>query len=195
VFSPQRAIDIARIGDVMTAFAPTETAFPTTDTVIRARIATLPASFLTRVRTEGLDDLGQSVKHVIAGGGEPCRDVLRRARPGEELILASHSPFTKPGPYKEYGPVFVLARESEETVQDDAMAAGAETDYLRAQFVIRAYSDQDEILDAALVVAGDAQRTIDRFFARSDVSYLHVRFPTYGCFACRLDRAEVRHGS
>lgn len=162
------------------------------DTVIRARIAPLPASFLTRVRSEGRDDLGQSVKRVIASGGEPCRDVLRRARPGEELILASHSPFTKAGPYKEYGPIFVMARESEEPVQRDAVAAGSETNYLRAQFVIRAYSAEDEILDASLVVAGDAQRVIDRFFARSDVSYLHVRFPTYGCFAGRLDRVQER---
>lgn len=179
----------------MTAFAPAETALPTTNTVIRARIGSLPASFLTRVRTEGRDDLGQSVKRVIAGGGEPCRDVLRRARPGEELILASHSPFTNAGPYKEYGPVFVLARESAEPVGRDVLAAGAETDYLRAQFVIRAYSDQDAILDASLVAAPDAQRVIDDFFARPAVSYLHVRFPTYGCFACRLDRAVVRHGS
>jgi len=68
---------------------------PTTVTM-----APIPAHFLQSVRTEGIDDLGQPAKHVVATGGEPCRDVLRRAAPGEPLILASFSPFSKPGPYK-----------------------------------------------------------------------------------------------
>jgi hypothetical protein len=66
-------------------------------------IAPIPIAFLNRVRHEGLDDLGQPVKRVEAQGGEPCRDVLRRAQPGEQLILASFTPFTKPGPYHEIG--------------------------------------------------------------------------------------------
>lgn len=155
---------------------------------LHARIAPLPATFLTRLRTEGRDDLGQPVKRVIAQGGEPCRDVLRRARPGEELILASHSPFSKEGPYREFGPVFVLADASNEAVHREALQAGSDGDYLRAQFVIRAYSKDEEIVDAALVEAANAQTVMERFFAREDVAFLHARFPTYGCFACRLDR-------
>src|SRR5437588_2015660 len=53
---------------------------------LRARIAPIPEAFLTRVRDEGRDDLGQVVRRVRATGGEPCRDALRRALPGEELI-------------------------------------------------------------------------------------------------------------
>lgn len=155
---------------------------------LHAQVAPLPASFLTRVRTEGLDDLGQPVQRLTAVGGEPCRDVLRRARAGEELILASHSPFSKPGPYREFGPVFVLASESTEDVRRDALQAGGTTDYLRAQFVIRAYSENEQIVDAALVDAAGAQDVVERFFARGDVAFLHARFPTYGCFAARLDR-------
>lgn len=156
--------------------------------VLRARIAPIRPSFLTRVRTEGRDDLGQPVKRVTASGGEPCRDVLRRALPGEELILASYSPFTKEGPYREFGPVFVLANESAETVSRDGVPVGADTDYLRAQFVIRAYSDREEIVDAALVDAAGAQDALDRFLARDGVAFVHARFPTYGCFAARFDR-------
>lgn len=157
--------------------------------VIRARIAPLPESFLSRVRTEGRDDLGQPVKHVIASGGEPCRDVLRRARRGEQLILASHSPFSRPGPYKEFGPIFVLAEASRERVDRDAVAAGGDDDYLRAKFAIRAYSEDESIVDAALVDAENAQEVVERFFSSGDVAFLHARFPSYGCFALRLDRA------
>lgn len=153
-------------------------------------IAPIPAAYLHRLRSEALDALGQPVKHVIAKGGEPCRDVLRRAQPGERLILASFSPFTKPGPYHEYGPVFVLADESRESVQRDRLpVAGRPNDYLREQFVIRAYSHDEEIRDAALVQAADIEAVVDRFFESNDTAFLHVRFPTYGCFACRIDRA------
>ena len=153
-------------------------------------IGPIPQSFLDRVRLEGLDDLGQPVKRVTAQGGEPCRDVLRRARPGESLILASFSPFTKAGPFKEYGPVYVLAEGTDETVERDGLpVAGGETNYLRQQFVVRAYSDAEEIRDAAFVNAPDFSATVQRFLAVPETAFLHVRFPTYGCFACRIDRA------
>src|SRR6478609_2043330 len=119
--------------------------------VIRARVAEIPPDFLKQVRSEDRDALGQQVKRVVAEGGEPCRDVLRRARPGEELILASFSPFTKPGPYREFGPVFLLAHDSGEAVNRDEVPAGADGDYLQARFAIRAYSQNEEIVDAALV--------------------------------------------
>ena len=156
--------------------------------VIRARVAPLPTEFLNRVRTEGVDALGQPVKRLIAEGGEPCRDVLRRARKGEELILASFSPFSKPGPYREFGPVFVLAQESAEPVDHEAVPAGTAGDYLNAQFAIRAYSADEEIVDAALTNHASAQSVVEQFFARPDTAFLHVRFPAYGCFACRIER-------
>lgn len=147
-------------------------------------IAPLSAEFQERVRRTGIDDLGQTVKRVVAEGGEPCRDVLRRAEPGEELILASFTPFTVAGPYKEYGPIFLLANPSDEDTRRDALPTGG---YLRQQFVIRAYSRKEEILDAALVSPETAGATIDAFAKLPDAAFLHVRFPTYGCFACRVD--------
>ena len=155
------------------------------------RIAAIPDQFLHRVRTEGLDDLGQPVKRVIAKGGEPCRDVLRRARAGEELIVASFSPFQKIGPYREYGPIFVSAHATGEAPRLDALPrAGGANDYLREQFVIRAYSDAEEIVDAEMVRAPELGERVAHFFASADTAFLHVRFPTYGCFALRVDRTR-----
>jgi hypothetical protein len=153
-------------------------------------IAPIPQGFLDRARSEGLDDQQQPVRRVTAEGGEPIRDALRRARPGEELLLASFTPFTVTGPYKEYGPIFILANPSDEPVRRDALPpAGSPTNYLREQFVIRAYSDAEEIVDAALVKAPDLAANVERLLASSDTAFLHVRFPTYGCFALRIDRA------
>jgi hypothetical protein len=154
------------------------TAFTTAAAV---SIAPIPEAFLERVRSEGIDDLGQPVKRVVAEGGEPCRDVLRRAVAGEELILASFTPFTKSGPYKEYGPIFVLANP-------DGESARLQPGYLREQFTIRAYSKAEEIVDAALVKAAEFDETVQRFLASENTAFLHVRFPAYGCFALRIDR-------
>jgi hypothetical protein len=150
-------------------------------------IAPLPADFLHRVRTFGVDDQGQPVKRLIAEGGEPCRDVLRRANPGEELILASFSPFAKSGPYKEFGPVFLLANESDEQADRSAFPTGS--GYLRERFVLRAYSQEESIVEAAMLTPEDFDATLEKFLASPEVAFVHARFPTYGCFACRIDRA------
>jgi hypothetical protein len=152
-------------------------------------IPPLPDDFVQRAR-RGTDDQGQPVKRVIAEGGEPCRDVLRRARAGEELILASYTPFTVAGPYKEFGPVFLLANETNEEIRRDALPLSEDGPYLREQFVIRAYSSAEEIVDAKLTNPAAATDIVRRFFDSPDVAFLHVRFPTYGCFACRIDRGN-----
>ena len=155
-------------------------------------IAPIPAEFLDRVRHQGLDDQGQPVRRLrSAEGSEPCRDVLRRARPGEELILASFCPFGQPGPYKEFGPIFVLANPSGETIARDALPLphGSPSDYLGDQFAVRAYGQREDILDAALVTPAQARETVEQFLGRPDVAFVHARFPSYGCFACRIERS------
>lgn len=158
---------------------------------MQIRIAEIPPMFLDLARSRGLDDQGQPVRRLTAQGGEPCRDALRRARAGEELILASFSPFVLPGPYREFGPVFLLARPSAETIARDELplANGSPEGYLQARFVLRAYSKEESILGAELVTAEESEATLERFLARPDVAFVHARFPTYGCFACRIDRA------
>jgi hypothetical protein len=150
-------------------------------------IAALPSTFLDRVRNQGIDDLGQPVRRLTATGGEPCRDALRRAKPGEELILASFSPFQCAGPYHEYGPVFVLANPSEVEGSLDALPVA--NDYLREQFVLRAYTADESIRDARLVTRDTAEMTLERFLANPDTAFVHARFPEYGCFALRVDRS------
>jgi hypothetical protein len=153
---------------------------------MQIRIAPVPAAFLDRARNDGIDALGQPVRRVVSAGGEPCRDVLRRAQAGEELILASFSPFREEGPYREFGPVFILAEDSAEDVtrEELPMTQG----YLRDRFVLRAYSSREEILDAAMVTPAEAEATLEGFFAKPEVAFVHARFPLYGCFACRIDR-------
>ncbi len=149
------------------------------------RIAPLPEDFLERARKEGLDAQGQPVRRVVASGGEPCRDVLRRAEAGEELILASFSPFSQPGPFREFGPVYLLANRSDEPVALDAFPANG---YFRDRLVLRAYDRDESIRDGVLVTTDEVPEALGRLLTHRSTAFVHARFPVYGCFALRVDR-------
>lgn len=151
-------------------------------------IVPIHAAFLAQVRGQGIDDLGQPVEHLTATGGEPCRDALRRARPGEALILASYCPFERAGPYREYGPVFVLAQPDAPCAPPPALPVEGEQPYLGASFVLRAYSAQERIVDAVLSTPADASVQLERLFSRHGAAFVLARFPTYGCYALRVER-------
>lgn len=155
------------------------------------RILPLRPGYLERVRSTGLDDLDQPVRRSFsAQGGEPCRDALRRARPGEEIILASYSPFTARGPYREFGPVFVLAQAAEEPVRDRLPFAPEDPlSYFVRRLTLRAYSSAEDILDARIVEGPEAEGAVQEFLGRPEVAWVDARFPAYGCFAARFVRA------
>jgi len=153
------------------------------------RVRPISADFLRRVREQGLDDLGQPVEHHIAQGGEPCRDVLRRAHPGEALILASHCPLALPGPYREFGPVFVRATAGESTLPLSALPLQGPQPYLGTRFVLRAYSAQERIVDGQVVEAHEAEALLLQQLDRAEVAFVLARFAGYGCFAARIERA------
>ncbi|MCC2956168.1 DUF1203 domain-containing protein [Massilia sp. IC2-477] len=152
------------------------------------RIAPLAPAFLARVR-EARDDLGQPVERHVARGGEPLRDCLRRASPGEAILLASYCPFTLAGPYREYGPVFVSAAAQPQPRLDRLPLEG-EAPYLGEAFVLRAYSREERILDARMSSPGAASGDLAAFLARPEVAFVLARFPTYGCYALRIEPAS-----
>ncbi|HWJ95310.1 MAG TPA: DUF1203 domain-containing protein [Telluria sp.] len=152
------------------------------------RIIPISQAFLAGARG-GTDDLGQPVERHTARGGEPLRDGLRRAVPGEQILLASYCPFMVASPYKEYGPVF-LAAEPQAEPRLDALPVDGELPYLASSFVLRAYSHEERIVDARMSSPQAAHDDLDAFFARDDVAFVLARFPTYGCYALRLERAR-----
>lgn len=156
---------------------------------MKIHLQAISETFLARVREDGIDDQNQPVWRVTAKGGEPCRDVLRRARPGEDLILASHSAFAMPGPYKEYGPIFVLAEASRETINRRVLPVGGTGTYFNAPFVLRAYDKAQTIADASLVDMSTANAVLERFLMRPEITFVDARFAAYGCFGCRIVRA------
>jgi hypothetical protein len=161
--------------------------------IMKYTIQSIPQDFLDRVRNRGIDDLGQPVRRFVsANGDEPCRDVLRMARPGEEVILASFSPFAAIGPYREYGPVFVLGNGTSEDVARNVMPRSRQDPdgYVGTHLAIRAYAPHGDILDSAVLESGHAEDQIQTFLSRPEVDFVDARFAGHGCFAFRVKRAE-----
>lgn len=159
---------------------------------LKHRITPIRSDFLQQVRQQGIDDLGQSVEHIVAVGGEPCRDGLRRAKAGEALILASYCPFEKQGPYREYGPIFVFAQDQGSIDHGSVQVSAQPSDlaYLGAHFVLRAYSEQERIVDARLSNPENAESDLQALWEHAEVAFILVRFAAYGCYALRLDRGQ-----
>jgi hypothetical protein len=122
--------------------------------------------------------------------GYPCRQCLRDAEIGEELILVSYDPFEQSNassPYRCTSPIFLHCEPC--TPYVDAPT----TESLPAQLTgrtlsLRAFDADEMMLDAALIEGGALAATIDRLLDNDEVHHLHVHNASRGCFAARVDR-------
>ena len=156
---------------------------------MKYQIIPIKSEFLDKVRVEGLDDQNQAVEIITASGGEPCRDVFRRAKAGEKLILASYCPFNVSGPYKEYGPIFVLANASNEATQDLTLSNlnDDKVGYFSGPFVLKAYSKDERILDAKLTCLEEAEADLVDYLSHERVAFVIARYAAFGCFSLRAE--------
>ncbi len=114
-----------------------------------------------------------------ADGGEPCRRCLRRAQPGEPLLLLGYDPFTVRSPYAGEGPVFV---------HEACGAPGEGLEQVRASTLsVRAYDEDAMLLDAE-VMPGERLAARAAELLEGEAAFLHVHFAGPGCFAFRVDR-------
>jgi hypothetical protein len=145
----------------------------------------LAEAFVSRVRASLIDDFGRQVCAMPAKGGEPLRDQLRRATPGEPIILCSYQAVPLPSAYAEVGPIFISAEvESPSRAVPNALPPG----YFTRTFALRGYNASNEIVESTLTDLTDAIDTIRRLLAMPDVGSLHARFAGHGCFAARIMR-------
>jgi hypothetical protein len=137
-----------------------------------------------------LDDAAlarRGMRRMVADAkpGFPCRVSLEDAEPGERLILLPFEHHDADSPYRASGPIFVR-----EEAGDAFDRVGQVPPVLRGRLLsLRAYDEAGLMVDADIVAGDDVELAIERFFARDDVSYLHVHNAKRGCYACRIDRA------
>lgn len=135
---------------------------------------------LAAMRSAGEDGFGNPWTPFPAEGWEPLRCCLRGSDAGERIVLITYSPWTRPSPWMEAGPVFV---------HDAACAGYGSTDLFPAAFPgsrrwlnpfdhtgARAY-DHITFVDAD----DDHEAAVRALLARADVAVVHVRSASAGC--------------
>jgi hypothetical protein len=118
--------------------------------------------------------------------GFPCRQCLRDAEIGEELLLVSYDPFTVDSPYRSTSPVF-LHREPCSAPTDLHVLPEQLT---VRQLSVRAFDAQALMIDAAIVPGAELAETLAIMFRDDTCDHVHVHNATRGCWAVRVDRVD-----
>jgi hypothetical protein len=117
--------------------------------------------------------------------GFPCRVSLEDAEVGETVLLLPFLHHDVLSPYRASGPVFVR-----QGAKRAVPAPGEVPSMLRHRLLsVRAYDDAAMMVGAAVVEGAELEASIMSFFARPEVSYLHVHNAKPGCYNCRVERA------
>jgi hypothetical protein len=119
--------------------------------------------------------------------GYPCRQCLRDAAVGDELILVSHDPFGTESPYRSASPIF-LHRTS---CRPYVIEPGLPEQLTRRQLSVRSFDSEEMMIDAAVIDGTDLESTIQRFFADPNSNQVHVHNATRGCWAVAVDRVPA----
>jgi hypothetical protein len=146
--------------------------------VLSARLVALDPSVADSLRARG------GVPYVADSiPGYPCRQCLRDAQIGEELLLVSYDPFETDSPYRSASPIFIHRQPcgSPDTSELPVQLTGR-------RLSVRAFDSGEMMVDASLIEGRDLARTIDTLFADETVDHLHVHNEPRGCFAARVDR-------
>ena len=122
---------------------------------------------------------------VDAKPGFPDRIAVRDLEIGETAILINYEHQPADTPYRARHAIFVS-----ETATEPLDLLGSIPEAMRIRPIsLRAFGWNDEMLDADLVPGTDLIPLIARFFAVSDVAYLHAHYAKRGCYAARIVRA------
>jgi hypothetical protein len=113
--------------------------------------------------------------------GYPCRQCLRDAEEGEELILVSFDPFALASPYRQAGPIF-LHRTDCATNRDDSVVP---EQLQRRQLSVRAFDTDEMMIDAAVITGDELAEKLERLALNPATAFVDVHNATRGCWAAR----------
>ena len=130
-------------------------------------------------------------KHYVvdAQPGFPCRQCLRDADIGDDMILVSHDPFTATAPdtaspYRSASPIFLHRDDCGEPVP----TAELPSQLTVRQLSVRSFDENEMIIDATVIDGEDLASTIDEMFANELSQMLHVHNAQRCRYAARIDR-------
>jgi hypothetical protein len=147
----------------------------------------LPASFAADVRSRMRDASGNALTVRHDDAPHQCRSCLQLTAPGEGYIALSYSPFDRPQPFAETGPIYIHERVCTPFHGNGVYPV----EFPRSQVVLRAYNERDEIEGAAFVGDRSVEDVIASMLENDRIAYMHARNSTYGCFMFRVERSEA----
>jgi hypothetical protein len=133
---------------------------------------------------DALRALGGIAYTADTSPGYPCRQCLRDAEIGEELLLVSYDPFTDSSPYRCASPIFIHRLSCE---PDDSTELPVQL--TSRTLSVRAFDTSAMMVDAALIDGSELSGTIERLLDNAAVDHLHVHNASRGCWAARVARA------
>ncbi len=116
--------------------------------------------------------------------GYPCRQCLRDAEVGDELILVSHDPFASESKYRSASPIFLHRRSCAPQAADGELPA----QLTRRQLSVRSFDESEMMIDATVIDGHDLEETILGFFDDAESHRIHVHNAQRGCWAVNVER-------
>lgn len=117
--------------------------------------------------------------------GYPCRQCLRDAEIGEELVLVSHDPFDRDSPYRSASPIFLHLHPCEAA----APSAALPSQLTGRQLSVRAFHHDAMMIDAAIIDGTDLATNLHRLFGNKNTDRIHIHNASRGCWAVTAERA------
>jgi hypothetical protein len=122
--------------------------------------------------------------------GYPCRQCLRDADIGDELVLVSHDPFEKRSPYRSSSPIFLHRESCAHNIDESKIPKQLE----RRQLSVRAFDNDEMMIDAKVVQGAELSGLLDAFFAETTTSFVDIHNASRGCWAARALRRSGGRG-
>jgi Protein of unknown function (DUF1203) len=116
--------------------------------------------------------------------GYPCRECLRDAAIGEELILVSHDAFEKRSPYRSSSPIFIHRVSCARAVDSSEIPE----QLTRRQLSVRSFDRDEMMIDAKVIQGTELESLLMSLFEESSASYVDIHNASRGCWAARAQR-------
>jgi Protein of unknown function (DUF1203) len=118
--------------------------------------------------------------------GYPCRQCLRDAQVGEEVVLVSHDPFDVDSPYRSASPIFLHLERCERAIPTDVLP----TQLTSRQLSVRSFDSAAMMIDASVIEGPELDATVTRLLKADVVSTIHVHNAVRGCWATNIVRRK-----
>jgi hypothetical protein len=151
------------------------------------QISALPASRFSHLYGRSDEELraeGVVVSTADSKPGFPCRVSLTDAEPGARLLLMNFEHQDAATPYRSSHAIFVI-----DGAETPDLEPGEVPEQMRSRLLsVRAFSADGMIVNADVTEGARAADAFERMLQDTSVSYLHVHFAKFGCYAARVDR-------